>query len=272
MVHDIARVGFGEGTNEFYDRTRPSYQAPALKHIRDSVALPQPLNIVEIGAGTGLFTRALLAHQAWSEAGTIKSLKAYDPSPGMRTVFAEKTQDDRVTIAEGTFDGVDVEEGWADLVVIAQAFHWCPDYEKAAQEFARILKPQGTLAFIWNLEDRHRATWVAKARDVIEAHEAGTPQFRLGLWRQFFDTPSYQEFFGTAEETTWGYVLPATAEGVVARSLSKSYISVLPDDERKRVADDVRNILNNEPKTWITEEEGVFEYPYETMVVVVHKK
>jgi hypothetical protein len=29
------------------DRARPSYQAPALKHIRDSVVLPQPLNIVE---------------------------------------------------------------------------------------------------------------------------------------------------------------------------------------------------------------------------------
>ena len=35
-----------------------------------------------------------------------------------------------------------------------EAFHWCPDYEKAALEFARVLKPQGTLAFIWNLEDR----------------------------------------------------------------------------------------------------------------------
>ena len=42
------------------------------------------------------------------------------------------------------------EHGW-------QAFHWCPDYEKAAQEFARVLKPQGTLAFIWNLEDRYVA-------------------------------------------------------------------------------------------------------------------
>ena len=91
----------------------------------------------------------------------------------MRAVFAEKTKDDRVTVAEGTFERVDAEDNWADLVVVAQvstplrplsqepkvehcsqAFHWCPDYEKATQEFARVLKPQGTLAFIWNLEDR----------------------------------------------------------------------------------------------------------------------
>jgi hypothetical protein len=38
----------------------------------------------------------------------------------MRTVFAEKTKDDRVTVAEGTFERVDAEDGWADLVVIAQ--------------------------------------------------------------------------------------------------------------------------------------------------------
>jgi len=93
-----------------------------------------------------------------------------------------------------------------------------------------------------------------------------------GLWRQLFETPSYQKFFGTAEETRWKYVLPITIEGVVTRSLSKSYISALPEDERKSVADSLRNILGSEQKTWVNEEEGVFEYPYETTVVTVHRK
>jgi len=93
-----------------------------------------------------------------------------------------------------------------------------------------------------------------------------------GLWRQFFDAPSYQKLFGTSEETTWKYVLPVTVEGVVARSLSKSYISALPEDERKIVANDVKNVLETEQKIWINEEEGVFEYPYETTVVTVHRK
>ena len=35
-------------------------------------------------------------------------------------MFAERTKDDRVTVAEGTFDRVDAEDNWADLVVIAQ--------------------------------------------------------------------------------------------------------------------------------------------------------
>jgi hypothetical protein len=137
----------------------------------------------------------------------------------------------------------------------------------------------------------HTAAWVAKARDVIEVHEAGTPQFRLGvstpyanprwtfpnesspgLWRRFFDTPSYQKHFEAAEETKWKYILPVTTEGVVTRALSKSYISVLSDEERGKVVDGLRNILETEQKSWVNEEEGVFEYPYETTVVVVNRK
>jgi hypothetical protein len=93
-----------------------------------------------------------------------------------------------------------------------------------------------------------------------------------GLWRQFFDTPSYQKFFGAADETEWKYTIPGTVEGVVARALSKSYISVLPDREREEVVDNLRNVLETERKTWIDEEGGIFEYPYETTVVTAHKK
>ena len=48
----------------------------------------------------------------------------------MRAVFAEKTKDDRVTVAEGTFDRVDAEDGWADLVVIAQVSPFLPLTQK----------------------------------------------------------------------------------------------------------------------------------------------
>ena len=62
-----------------------------------------------------------------------------------------------------------------------------------------------------------------------------------------------------------------TVEGVVARSLNNSYISALPQDERKVVANNLKIFLETEQKIWINEE-GVFEYPYETTVVTVHRK
>ena len=60
----------------------------------------------------------MLAHPDWSTS--IKELKAIEPSDGMRAVFAETVQDSRVAIAAGTFDSTGVDEGWADIVVIAQ--------------------------------------------------------------------------------------------------------------------------------------------------------
>jgi len=40
------------------------------------------------------------------------------------------------------------------VFTLFQAFHWCLDYDAAAAEFSRILKPGGIVALIWNLEDR----------------------------------------------------------------------------------------------------------------------
>ncbi|OSC99079.1 S-adenosyl-L-methionine-dependent methyltransferase [Trametes coccinea BRFM310] len=270
-VHTLAQKGFGTGTNELYDKARPSYQATALAHIRKSVRSSPPLNVVELGAGTGIFTRALLAHPDWSDA--IKELRAVEPSEGMRDVFTKSVSDPRVSVREGTFDTTGIEDGWADLVVIAQAFHWCPDYDKAAAEFARILKPEGIVAFIWNLEDRNRAAWVAQLRDRIEQHENGAPQFRLGLWRATFSTPSYQANFEPPEENVWDYVLHGTRDIVVNRACSKSYIAVLGPEDKQKVISDIDDILQRKDGlVWIDEKEGLFEYPYQTFLVIAKKK
>ncbi|KAJ7046828.1 S-adenosyl-L-methionine-dependent methyltransferase [Mycena alexandri] len=271
-VHDIAKSGFGTG-NELYDRARPSYQPMALSHIRKAVEVAPPIKVVEIGAGTGIFTRAFLAHPEWVSAFT--ELKAIEPSAGMRDVFSKTVVDDRgrVSISDGTFEQTHVEDGWADLVVVAQAFHWCPDFARASEEFGRILKPGGVLALIWNLEDRATAKWVAQVRDRIEQYEQGSPQYRLGKWRQAFDTESYQKAFEPPQEQTFIAPLQATADIVVDRACSKSYMAILPEDEIAKVRQDLAAIVNRgEGKIWINESEGIFEYPYKTDVVIGRRK
>ena len=42
---------------------------------------------LRIGAGTGIFTRALLAHPEWSDS--VAELKAVEPSQVMRDVFSK---------------------------------------------------------------------------------------------------------------------------------------------------------------------------------------
>ncbi|KAI0341583.1 S-adenosyl-L-methionine-dependent methyltransferase [Trametopsis cervina] len=270
-VFEVAAKGFGTGTNELYDRARPSYRPEALAHIRKAIRGSAPLNVLELGAGTGIFTRALLAHPDWASA--IGTLRAVEPSAGMRDQFSKTVNDARVSVAEGTFDTTGVEDGWADLVVVAQAFHWCPDYDKASREFARVLKPDGIVTLIWNLEDRDSATWVAQLRDTIEPHEKGTPQFRLERWRATFSTAGYTENFEREEETQFAYKLLGTEKIVVDRALSKSYIAILPEDEKSRVVEAVKGIVaKGDGKVWTDETKGEFEYPYKTWVIVAKKK
>ncbi|KAH8116974.1 S-adenosyl-L-methionine-dependent methyltransferase [Phellopilus nigrolimitatus] len=271
QVHEMAKAGFGSGTNELYDRARPSYQPNALSLIRKAVSAKTSVNIVELGAGTGIFTRALLAHPEWQSS--IGELRAVEPSEGMREVFTKTVTDSRASVANGTFDSTGVPDAWADLIVIAQAFHWCPDHDAALQEFARALKPNGVVVLIWNLEDREKARWVAELRDIYEKFEKGTPQFRLGLWRKVFDVPSYAKFFKPHEETVLSHTIPATVDSVADRVFSKSYIAVLPDEEKQKVRQDVKAIVEKgEDKVWINEEQGLFHFPYQTFVVVLPSK
>jgi len=41
------------------------------------------------------------------------------------------------------------------VIVFTQAFHWCLDYDAAAAEFSRILKPGGVVALVWHIDDRY---------------------------------------------------------------------------------------------------------------------
>ncbi|KZV90237.1 S-adenosyl-L-methionine-dependent methyltransferase [Exidia glandulosa HHB12029] len=268
-VHSVAANGFGAGKGELYDKARPSYPAEALAAIRDNLRTSAPYNILELGAGTGIFTRALLASPSFKDA--ISAVHAVEPSDGFRAVLAETTPPVVVARA-GTFADTGAPDAWADAVIVAQAWHWCPDHDAAVTEIARTLKPGGVAFFIWNLEDRDAASWVARLRDTIEVHEKGTPQYRLGLWRATFGTKSYVNFFEKEEELVWSYALPTTAEAVVTRAHTKSYIAMLPEDEKTKVSENVRKILADEPKTWINEAEGVFEYPYKTTLIVMRKK
>lgn len=277
-----------------------------------------PSYLLRIGSGTGLFTRALLAHPDW--ANSVKELRAIEPSAGMREVFANATTDPRVSVHAGTFDSVGVEDGWADLIVIAQvclfaissrylaggvranagpgrpstgapittrrpsSLRGCssPAESSPSSGTSRTGEPPPLTPFaLPNLSlqslspraDRDRATWVAQNRDIYEVFESGSPQFRLGLWRATWSTPGYQANFEPAEENVWSYVLPGTRDIVIDRACSKSYIAILEPEARQKVIDDLDEVLKRKENfTWIDEEKGIFEYPYQTFLYIARKK
>ncbi|KAF3927807.1 hypothetical protein ABW20_dc0101565 [Dactylellina cionopaga] len=305
--HPLASSAFTtSGSSGLYDRARPSYPPEALSQIftafHDSLRSKQPntssenaakgINVVELGAGTGIFTRLLVSPPPDVDTKDVNLAKlvAVEPSSGMREGFREGMEKLGVSVAEkgvdgeevvqvvdGTFDNIPVNDGWADAVVIAQAFHWSHGhYESTLRSLARVLKPQAPLILIWNLEDRSLPNlhpWVAHIRDIYEAHEKGTPQYRLGWWKAIFELPEFKDNFNADYQyAEVKRVLPTTLQGVVDRVVSKSYITALDETEGKKVEDGVRGVLKNEKKVWVDEENGVFEYPYATDLYIIRRK
>ena len=98
---------------------------------------------LEIGAGTGYFSLNLL------QAGLIERATATDISPGMLATLEENASrlglEVRTAAAEA--ETLPFPDGSFDLVFGHAVLHHIPDLERAFSEFARVLRPGGTLAF-----------------------------------------------------------------------------------------------------------------------------
>ncbi|GAA5820430.1 hypothetical protein JCM11251_005623 [Rhodosporidiobolus azoricus] len=276
------------GASGLYDRARPSYPEQAIESILSRLPTPaSPTDegalIVELGAGTGLFTRGLLAALLAPSSpyrGRVKKVLAVEPSEGMRVGFEKGLQKEgwvrgdegkgvwkkegeglEVEIVDGTFEKIPVGEGEADL-----AFHWVGHSGGAAvSEIGRVLKPGAAWCKIWNLEDRG-TEWVKQLRDKYEKFEEGTPQYRHNYWQHIWDLPSFTSLFSLPEEHQKYYrSLPTTDDLVVDRVFSKSYITALSEEQRSELEKEMREVVKKgEGKEWIDEKEGVFAYPYDT--------
>src|SRR5690554_6598411 len=98
-----------------YDSYRPSYPAHVVSSfLADLGVADRPgARIVEVGAGTGKFTEALAARPEAFE------IVATEPLGSMRGELAGKGLRG-VEVKEGSAVGLPVEDGWADVGIVAQ--------------------------------------------------------------------------------------------------------------------------------------------------------
>ncbi|SPC67563.1 uncharacterized protein UHOD_03627 [Ustilago sp. UG-2017b] len=274
-MHKIARNGFdSSGGSGLYDRARPSYPPAAISTIiaeATNADSPAPLRIVELGAGTGIATRMLLATATSPSAdGTpppgVASLAAIEPSAGMRSHF-------ETAIASGTNS---LKQQMQDKGLLSPSASISVE-DGAFESFDAALRPNGILALVWNLEDREAAPWVAQIRDLYEQYEDGTPQYRHMYWHAMYKAPTCTSHFKADEPRHYHRTIPTTLQAVIDRVLSKSYISVLPQDKQDKLVKDISDYLNNTPdeqlgRKWIDEEQGVWEYPYRTDLFIFRRK
>ncbi|HEX2252579.1 MAG TPA: class I SAM-dependent methyltransferase [Thermoanaerobaculia bacterium] len=131
-----------------YVRYRPTYPAAALDLLERECGLRPGATVADLGAGTGILTALLLDRGA--------RVFAVEPNEPMRRA-AEARLGDRPGFASvaGTAEATGLPAASVDLVTAAQAFHWF-DPPRARAEAARILRPGGRAAILWN--DRRKGT------------------------------------------------------------------------------------------------------------------
>jgi len=98
---------------------------------------------LEIGAGTGYFTLNLL------RSGLVRSAVATDISPGMLDALRASAREAGVAVEAVLADAerLPFEDASFDLVLGHAVLHHIPDLTTAFAEFARVLRPGGTLLF-----------------------------------------------------------------------------------------------------------------------------
>jgi SAM-dependent methyltransferase len=170
---------------EDYDRLRTGPPGDAVDWL-----VPAGCRVaVDLGAGTGLLTRALAAR--------VPQVVAVEPDPRMAAVQRARAAAPEfagIRVVRGRGESIPLPDASADGVFASSAWHWL-DPERAPLEIARVLRDGGRLGVIWTGRDRSvdwvrevelvrdnpaRAADEADDRRVRRSREVGLPDGLFG--------------------------------------------------------------------------------------------
>lgn len=129
------------------------------------------------------------------------------------------------------------------------------DRAAAAAELARVLRPGGVVAVVWNLEDM-KVPWVAGIHDVLGYRHQ--PE----AYADDADHPRGGEF-APPERRRFPNPLPATVDGLIDTTATHSWALIAGPAERDAAFARLRAYLAERPET----SAGSFTFPLVTVVV-----
>jgi ubiquinone/menaquinone biosynthesis C-methylase UbiE len=137
------QAGDFTGLAENYSAYRTGYSTPVRSAILGLLERPvADLDAVDIGAGTGIWTRELAG------AG-FRSVTAVEPNDDMRRVGIRDSTGYDISWRAGTGEQTGLDSASADLACMASSFHWV-DFDAGLSEFQRVLRPRGWFVALWS--------------------------------------------------------------------------------------------------------------------------
>lgn len=216
-----------ESVVDEYDAARPEHPSPvydALEPLAGAVVL-------DVGAGTGIATRALVgrgARVAAIDMGPAMLRRAVQRSPGLWAAVADGA---RLPMPDHT----------VDLVTFAQSWHWL-DPDRRSAEVARVLRPGGRWAAWWSHPFDDHEAWFDEYWSVVEDACPGAHRDqRTTDWGASVD-PSSGLVVGERIVVPW--VREVAVDAWITEEASHSYVSSVPRSEREPLLADLRAILD----------------------------
>lgn len=207
---------------DHYDAGRPDYPVEAIAWLLEPVRTvevhderPDVLRIADVGAGTGKLTRLLTANGA--------EVTAIEPDSAMRARLTENLPG--VRALAGTAEALPLPDDSVDAVFFGQSWHWV-NVDTASAEAARVLRPGGVLALVWNIRDE-RTPWVAEMGGIMHR---STSEKMMGSGGPRVAAP-----FAALEEHRWEWDAPMTRPRLWDMVRSRSYIITAEPAERGEI-------------------------------------
>lgn len=242
MAEDSARaLSFGPAADD-YDRLRPRYPAEALRWALGE----HPLRVVDLGAGTGILSRAVaaLGHE----------VIPVEPDGQMRERLEHAAAG--VTALAGTAEAIPLPESSVDAVVAGQAYHWF-DPAPAHAEVGRVLRSGGVFAALWNVRD-DTVPWVAQLSTIADDDTAGR-----GIRDDGPRVDSLGPAFGPVDHGRFRHEVRHTPDTLVGLVTTRSYYLTATPQRQRELERRVRDLCASHPDLAGAEE---FAMPYRTDV------
>lgn len=233
MIDSIA-LNYDNAANA-YDRGRPSYSPEAVAAIVEKLHISVGCTIVDLGAGTGKFTRLLL--------DTGARLIAIEPVPGMRDRLRSAALG--VSILGGVAESIPLADGSADAITAAQSFHWF-DPKLASAEIHRVLRSGGGFALIWNRRDMSQPLQQC-VHDIVSPYRSTNSAHDNYEWPWYFND---ERLFSPLREESFDYAESSTTERLIDRIMSFSYIAALPKGDQTGIRNKLHDLGQSLPESF----------------------